>query len=510
VERLLQDGEVDETREGWLNTIKRNSQRLLQLVNQLLDIARLDAGHLKLVLEYGDILKPLRILVNGYQSLAETNYLRLVLDIPDEELIHWFDRDKIEKIVANLLSNALKYTPVHGIVTCRIRIISGIPFTTKNPAIRILVADNGHGIPENEKMKIFDRYYRTKSARQAESGGTGVGLAVTRELVELLHGDLVLKSREEKGSVFIATIPLGKDHLIQDEFIIREEKETGVEKVLSSEEVSEIRSDEYPVANDLMILVIDDNEEVRSFIIDSLKSDYKILQATDGFLGWETATSDLPDLIITDIMMPGMDGFELCKKLKHDERTSHIPVIMLTARAMSSDRLEGLETGADDYIIKPFSMEELSVRIRNLLEQREKLKEKYSNLIKLNLGALTVTTLDDQFLKKVTTLISKNLHDFRFDVSTMQEKMNMSSSNLYRKIKALTGESPVQLLRNMRLNLAAELIQKNNHNITEVMLQVGFSNLSYFSRSFKSLYGVTPKVFQRSHSRKAKPFHQSP
>jgi DNA-binding response OmpR family regulator len=279
---------------------------------------------------------------------------------------------------------------------------------------------------------------------------------------------------------------------------------------LSSVEDSEDRIDDYPMTSDLKILVIDDNDEVRSFITDYLKTDYKIVEATDGFRGWEIATFDLPDLIITDIMMPGMDGFELCKKLKSDERTSHIPVIMLTARAMSMDRLEGLQTGADDYIIKPFSMEELSVRIRNLLEQRERLKEKYANLIDLNLGEkMTVTTLDDQFLKKATTIISENLHDFRFNVSTLQDKMNMSSSNLYRKIKALTGDSPVQLLRNMRLKLAADLIQKNNQSITEVMLQVGFSNLSYFSRSFKSLYGVTPKVFQKSRPRKAKPSHQS-
>ncbi len=509
VERLLQDEELDETREGWLSSIKRNSQRLLQLVNQLLDIARLDAGHLKLVLEYGDILKPLRILVNGYQSLAETNHLRLVLDIPDDELIHWSDRDKIEKITANLLSNALKYTPVHGIVTCRIRIITGNPYTPENPAIRIMVADNGHGIPENEKSKIFERYYRSKRARQSESEGTGVGLAVTRELVDLLYGDLVLKSQEERGSVFIVTIPLGKDHLKEDEYITREEKQQGKELELSTVEDSEALTEDYQMTGDLKILMIDDNDEVRSFITDYLKTDYKIVEATDGFRGWEIATADLPDLIITDIMMPGMDGFELCNKLKRDERTSHIPVIMLTARAMSIDRLEGLQTGADDYIIKPFSMEELSVRIRNLLEQREKLKEKYASLIMLNLGEMTVTTLDDQFLKKATSIISENLHDFRFDVSALQDKMNMSSSNLYRKIKALTGDSPVQLLRNMRLKLAADLIQKNNQSITEVMLQVGFSNLSYFSRSFKSFYGVTPKVFQKSRPRKAKPSHQS-
>lgn len=501
LDKLIQEEDQNEKSREWLSTIKRNSQRLLQLVTQLLDIARLDAGQMKLVLEYTDVLKHLRILANGYYSWAETNYISLILDIPEDEIIHWIDRDKIEKITTNLLSNALKYTPQHGIVTCRIKILTKVPYTEKQPAIRIIVADNGPGIPENERLKVFDRFYQSEKISRTVLGGTGVGLSVTHELLNLMHGDITLKSIEGKGSVFVVTIPLGKDHLAANEYIVKQQEQRATVQPVPVSEGKTISSRDKLKKSDLSVLIIEDNDEVRLFLKESLETEYRIMETVDGFKGLDTATTKIPDLIITDIMMPGMDGFELCKKLKNDERTSHIPVIMLTARALNQDRLEGLEIGADAYIIKPFSMEEIAVRIRNLIEQRDRLRKRYSNHIKLDLGELTVTTLDDQFLKRVTTIITENLNDLRFDVGTLCERMNMSPSNLYRKLKALTGESPVQLLRIMRLKLAASLIEKNSHSITEVMLQVGFSNLSYFSRSFKEQYGVTPKVYQKSYRR---------
>jgi len=498
LENLIQEEEQTEKSLKWLNAIKRNSQRLLQLVNQLLDIARLDAKQMKLVLEYSDVLKHLRILANGYHSLAEVSHIRLVLDIPDNEMIQWIDRDKVEKVSANLLTNALKYTPEHGVVTFRVRILTRTPYSMEQPAIRILVADNGPGIPDQEKSKVFDRFFRSEKADTA-AGGTGVGLSVTRDMLDLMHGDITLKSMEGKGSVFAVTIPLGKDHLADNEYIIKEAGQPVSVEVETLEPGHQSSTKEIENGKSLSVLLIEDNNEVRSFIKESLETGYIIIEALDGIRGLNMATSEIPDLIITDVMMPGMDGFKLCKKLKTDERTSHIPVIMLTARALDHDRLEGLETGADDYMIKPFRLEELTVRIRNLIEQRERLREKYSAHIKLNLGELTVTTLDDKFLKKVTGIIADNLYDFRFDVGTLQERMNMSSSNLYRKLKVLTGESPVQLLRIMRLKMAASLIKRNNLSITEVMLQVGFSNQSYFSRSFKEFFGETPKAFQKSH-----------
>jgi len=497
LENLIQEKEQTERSLKWLSSIKRNSQRLLQLVNQLLDIARLDMGQMKLVLEYSDVLKHLRILVNGYHSLAETNRIRLLLDIPADEMKQWIDKDKIEKVTANLLSNALKYTPEHGIVTCRIKILTGAPFTAKRPALRIMVADSGPGIAEHEKSRIFDRFYRSEKTGNAV-GGTGMGLSVISELLKLLHGEITLKSMEGKGSAFLVTIPLGKDHLTENEFIIREQEQPVPAATDPADSGRSTPPGEAQMNRDLSLLIIEDNDEVRSFLKESLEARYVILEARDGIRGHKMATSEIPDLIITDVMMPAMDGFELCKKLKNDERTSHIPIIMITARALRQDKMEGLETGADDYIIKPFRVEEISVRIRNLIDQRERLREKYSSYIRLNLGELNVTTLEDRFLKKVTGLITENLHDFNFDVGTLQEKMNMSSSNLYRKLKVLTGESPVQLIKIMRLKLAATLMKKNKLSITEVMLQVGFSNQSYFSRSFKELYGTTPKAYQKT------------
>lgn len=244
---------------------------------------------------------------------------------------------------------------------------------------------------------------------------------------------------------------------------------------------------------------MEDNEDLRTFIRENLSASYKILEAEDGIRGLRMAQSKIPDLILTDVMMPRMDGMEICRALKTDERTSHIPVVMLTARSTSKEKIEGLEIGADDYIYKPFSMEELYVRIRNLLEQQERLKKKYSSYIDLGLSEMTVSSLDEQFLKKAIRIIEENLSDFEFDVRELQDKIAMSRSQLFRKMKALTGVSPVQLIKLMRLKLAASLIERGEGTITEILMSVGFSNPSYFARCFKEKFGVTPKAFQQVH-----------
>ena len=248
---------------------------------------------------------------------------------------------------------------------------------------------------------------------------------------------------------------------------------------------------------DQTLLIVEDNDEVRSFIKENLQPNYKILEAEDGLKGLSLATSAIPDVIISDIMMPGLDGKELCEKLKKDERTSHIPLIMLTARATTHDKIEGLECGADDYIFKPFSMEEIETRICNLLQQRERLRLKYSGYIGLDWNKITVTTLDEEFLKKTTGIISQHLHEFEFDVGALQEEMAISNSTLYKKLKVLTGESPNSLIRIMRLKRAASLLEKNESSITEILMSVGFSNPSYFTRCFKAYFGVTPREYQR-------------
>jgi signal transduction histidine kinase/DNA-binding response OmpR family regulator len=480
-----------------LGVIKRNSQRLVHLINQLLDISRMDSGQMKLILEETDIMHHLKVLANEYQSLAERNHICFITDIQQSIGKVWNDGDKIEKALTNLLSNAFKFTPEFGTITFRAKILyeSG---KQEIPFLRIIVADTGIGIHEEEKEKVFDRFYRSEGQEHNNSSGTGIGLSLTREMVRLLKGDIRVKSLVGKGTVFITTLPLGFHHLAENEYILKKEEASGGRTDISIPERKELHTRRTYKRADISVLVVEDNEEVRSFIKEVLEPEYLILEAGDGLQGYELAVSNLPDLIISDIMMPGMDGNVLCEKLKNDERTCHIPIIMLTARATTHDKIEGLECGADDYIFKPFRMEEVRARIINLLEQRERLRSKYSEYIGIDWSNMTVSTLDEQFLKKITETVTENLHDFSFNVGVLQDRMAMSESTLYKKLKALTGDSPSQLIRIMRLKYAASLLQKNDLSITEILMSAGFSNPSYFSRCFRAYFGMTPKAYQKS------------
>ena len=494
---LLNQEHTDPKTDERLNMIKRNSQRLLQLVNQLLDISRLDSGQMKLVLENTDVMNQIGVLANEYQSLAEKNHICYILDIQEGMGKVWNDRDKINKVLTNLLSNSFKFTLEFGTITCRAKILSD----AKDPdsqMLRIIVADTGRGIPHRDQERIFERFFRATEENNCDAGGAGIGLSLTRELVKMLHGDIRVKSLVGTGTVFMVSLPLGLEHLKENEYILKkEEKATPGTKTLDSD-AKESNSIVESTSNKNSILIVEDNDEVRSFIKENLHPNYKVLEAEDGLKGLDIATSALPDVIISDIMMPGMDGRKLCAKLKNDERTSHIPLILLTARATTHDKIEGLECGADDYIFKPFSIEEIEARICNLLEQRERLRHKYSGYIGLDWSKITVTTLDEQFLKKVTDIVGDHLHDFKFDVRALQDKMAMSESTMYKKLKALTGETPSRLIRIMRLKLAASLLEKTDESITEILMSVGFSNPSYFARCFKAHFGITPKAYQKS------------
>ncbi len=497
LENLLRSELGGEKEVKWLEMARRNSQRLMQLVNQLLDVSRLDAGHMKLVLERSDLLKHLRILVNEYRSLAESRKVGFVIDIPEIELISWYDREKIQNIASNLLSNAFKFTPARGTVTCRVKILerNHVP---GNPALRIIVADTGPGIPMKEREHIFKRFYRADSNLYDDASGTGIGLALAKEYIELMHGTVIVKSLVGTGAVFIVTLPLGKEHLDQKEYILKEIADSESRQGAGREETPSASLPAMDEDQRMEVLIVEDNQDLRTFIRENLSPSYLVTEADNGIAGLDLALEHIPDLVIMDLMMPGMDGMELCKKLKSNERTSHIPVIMLTAKATGKDKIEGFEHGADDYIFKPFSVDELSVRIVNLMEQRERLKEKYSRMIGMDWGVMTVTTLDEQFLKKVTGYIMAHLQDFDLNVNALKEKMSMSREHLYRKLKALTGESPSNLIKVIRLKAAAGLIEAGEQNITRISLNTGFSNPSYFARCFKEYFGKTPAEYRKS------------
>lgn len=492
LDSLLADEESGRKGREWLEMIKRNSQRLMQLVNQLLDISKLDAGRMKLVLSEIDVIRYTRSLAEEYTSLAETRGIRFMVDVRAEKHMNWIDTDKTTKVFSNLLSNAFKFTGAGGIVTARVKILETAG-DMGGHLLRLLVADTGPGIALEEREKIFDRFYRAEGDTFRDAEGTGIGLSLTRELVHLMRGEMVVKSLVGTGTVFIVTLPMGRSHLLDKEYILKEIKEDEVSQI---SEKARVASRGGTPAEDLEILVVEDNRDLRTYITGNLSSQFSVNEAEDGVRGLKRAVEEVPDLVISDIMMPGMDGIELCAKLKNDERTSHIPVILLTAKSTSRDKILGYDTGADDYIFKPFRMEELRARIRNLLDQRERLRSKYSQYVDLGLKDMTVTTLDEQFLKKTVSLIEGHIHDFNLDVGFLMDNMAMSRSNLFRKLKALTGESPVSLIRIMRLKKAAAMIERSEESITDILMSVGFSSPSYFARCFRDYFGKTPTEYR--------------
>ena len=499
LDKLTRMDHPDPRTREWLTVILRNSQRLLQLVNQLLDISRLESGEMKLILVNRDLISQLRILVSQYSSMAESKQIRFVVDIPEGEMVTWHDREKITKIGSNLLSNAFKFTPPGGIVTFRVRVRSG-KIKGEPLRMRLIVSDTGTGIPVEEREKIFSRFYRSQRFTATDAGGTGIGLSLTRELARLMHGEVSVRSIEGKGSVFIAEFPLGKDHLGELEYILKKPdpaESAGSEHHFIEGVYREVEA--LPDQERDEVLVVEDNSDLRKFIRESLSVYFMVSEAVHGKEGWEVALSRLPDLVITDVMMPEMTGMELCEKLKGDERTSHIPVIMLTAKSAPDDRKDGLVREADDYITKPFEMEALIIRIRNLLEQRKKLRKKYSAMIHMDWSSLRVTTLDEQFLKKLTGFVADHIDDFDLSVNMLKDEMAMSREHLFRKLKALTGDSPTGLIRNMRMNAAAAMLEKSEENITRIALNTGYSSHSYFTKTFRKFFGMSPQEYRRGH-----------
>jgi signal transduction histidine kinase/DNA-binding response OmpR family regulator len=480
----------------WLSTIRRNSRRLIQLVNQLLDISRLDAGKMKLILEESDVVGHLRMLAGEYFSLAESDEIRYVTEVPEESVLTFYDREKLEKVCNNLLSNAFKFTPSGGTVTFRLKILKSRQ-AGHNPQIRLLVVDTGSGIPGDKQEKIFDRFYRGEEESARFSTGTGIGLALTREMIQMMKGEIAVKSLVGVGTFFMVTLPTGFDHLKPEEYILKEDLEMKNAKIQGDQKKNQKNNIEGIDEGDVTVLVVEDNDDLRNFLTENLASEFRVSGAINGDEGLDKAMEELPDLIVTDVMMPGgIDGIELCDRLKNDERTSHIPVIMLTAKSTSEDIISGLEQGADNYIVKPFNMDELMVRIKNLLIQRERLRKKYSRMIGWDWEEIGVTTLDELFLKKILGTISENISDFHFNVGELQKHMSMSREHMFRKLKALTGQSPSEMIRIMRLKLAASLLEKGEESITRISMQVGFSNPSYFSQCFREYYGQKPSDYK--------------
>jgi len=463
--------------------IRRNTDRLLHMVNQLLDLSKIDDGSLRLSPTEGDIFKCLRAATSSFNSLAAQRDMDYRVEIPNTVLWTSFDRDKLENIVYNLLGNAFKFSEDGP----------EISFTSdfRKQQLQLMVSDSGRGIPRDQLPFIFDRFYQVDNSTTKEKEGSGIGLSLSKDLVELMEGTITVSSDVNKGTLFIVKLPLQKIRITS--------KKTEVLKLeneffnYSPGTYDLLAMDKTEMAN---ILLIEDNADMRYYIKGQISKFYKVIEAVNGEAGLQLAIKDPPDLIITDLMMPKMDGIELCRLLKTHLSTSHIPVIMLTAKAGMANKIEGLETGADDYLTKPFDGMELMVRIKNLIKQRQTLRELFAHReAQLDPKKVTVTSIDQKFLESVLVLLEQKFSDPSFGVPEMQAALAMSKTQLHRKLKALTNEAPGELLRNFRLKRAAKLLLQKADSVTQIAYIVGFNNLSYFAKCFKELYGVSPSAY---------------
>ena len=487
--------------------MQRNAKRLQQLINQLLDLSKLESGKMELNLKPAALTSFLKVLVYSFSSLAERKQINYTIRNPQENPIAYFDADKLEKILNNLISNSFKFSQTGGTVLVNIQLL---PFENeKKPnwlnkidvfnsleVLEIQVEDKGIGMSEVQLENIFNRFYQIEDSNLYDMGGSGIGLSLVRELVDLYEGEIQVSSQLGVGTVFKLRLVLPM--LGQEELAI-------VSKMTSTPRINHIngfeeedleREETMKFEGDLpMVLLVEDNKDVRQYIFDTLKDSFQVIEAHDGIQGHEKAIEVIPDLVLSDVMMPGMDGVQLCEMLKKNEITAHIPIVLLTARASGGSKIEGLQTGADDYIIKPFEASELLVRIHNLIENRKKLQVYFSQQIMLQPSAIKISSLDEQFLQKALNILEENLMDHLFGVESLSEELGMSRMQLHRKLKALTKLSPGSFIRMMRLKRAAEILSKGGGNVAEVSWQVGFQDPSYFSKCFQKQYGKKPSDY---------------
>ncbi len=465
-----------------LERLQANASLLLDLINELLDFSALDADGLKLKLTHCDLLELSRDIIALFTPAAEQKNITLTFESAQQPLIAAVDVKQFGKVIVNVLANALKFTPPQGKITVKL----GKSNKENNDSAVLEISDNGCGIDKVDLEHIFDRFYQSENA---STTGTGIGLALCKELMELHGGDIQASSEQGHGSRFTLTLPIKTMQI--DSAETKPKVNVTIPNTSLVHEKEQLQAD-----NDApRVLIVEDHEDMRDFLCSTLAPVYATDEAEDGKIGLAKAIEIMPDLVLCDIMMPGMDGFELCRALKSDERTCHIPVILLTARAAFVDKITGLETGADDYIIKPFQIDEVKLRIKNLLEQRRRLREKFSRTVHLEPGNITVTSLDEQFLHRVINYVLSHLGDEAFSIKQMAHDIGLSRMHLHRKLKALTNENTSNFVRIIRLKRAAQLLAKQNSTVTEIAYQVGFQNPSFFSACFRNHFGMPPSKY---------------
>lgn len=468
-----------------IQAVQRNARQLLRLANQMLDLSRAEAGALEINLIRDDAARFLQYVAESFRSLAESKGIHLAVHKEQGPLFMDFDPDKLYHIASNLLSNAIKYTPEGG------KVILRISAENRNGREWLLlqVKDNGIGIEPEQLPHVFDRFYRApSSARGREEAGIGIGLALTKEMVELLNGQVKAESIPGKGSTFTARLPIQRNATVQK-----------AEPLSLFTAAPPIPADSFSSlpGEQHTLLIVEDNPDVQAYLQACLEGQYQIIKAGNGREGIDKALEIVPDLIISDVMMPEKDGFELCRHLKENERTSHIPIVLLTARADEASRLEGLEGGADAYLPKPFNQKELFIRLRKLIELRQRLQYRYQQAAPFSLPSEAAFSREDEFIKKVQAQMKAHLSDETFGVRELARELAMSRSQVFKKLKALTGQSIAQYMRNYRLHCARQLLESSSLSVSEVAYAVGFRDPAYFSRVFSEAFGSPPSEVRK-------------
>lgn len=478
VQSLL-DVEADQEKKAQLSMVKRNTRRLLNLVNQLLDFRKLEERELRMNPSPDDFIAFVREVVESFKDLADRRHIQFLFHSTLNSYYTDFDKDKIERVLFNLLSNAFKFTGRDGQVSLEVRkeVDSG--------DIVILVADNGIGMSQDEQARIFDRFFQGKTHPDVMNQGSGIGLSIAREFVRLHGGTIEVDSRYGKGSIFTIRLPLEE---LDDPAVADGQGDLDM-AALSDEQ----QDDSTGLC--LTVLLIEDNDDFRAYLRNQLKPIYKVIEAVDGKEGWQKALSGHPHVIVSDISMPHMDGITLSKKLKADKRTAHIPIILLTALTSDAWQLNGLRTGASDYLTKPFSAEILKVKIRNLASLNQTLKKTYSKRFEVVTQQPAVTSENEKLLLNITRFIEDNMDDEKLSVEQLAKHLYMSRATLYNKLVDLTGETPVEFIRSVRLNKAAELLETSTMRMSEIGYAVGFLTPNYFARAFKAKFNMSPSEY---------------
>lgn len=487
-----------------LELMLRNARRLLFLIEQVLALSKIESSELKLKASSQNIIPLLKGVMASFNSLAEQNEVDLIFDTEKRNINLYFDPEKIAEVMCNLIMNALKYTPAGG----QVRLSGGY---YSPDSVEISVRDTGPGIPGQQLPHIFDRFYLLSKPFEHHKKGFGIGLYLLKEYIKLHRGTIHVNSGEGEGTEFVIRLPRGKEHLKPDDIVEPPASESTVkygkeisnnyafmmqlERDASHQRGGKLPEIETESRDRDIVMVIEDNSDMRRLIKTLLKKDFTVVEAEDGREGIAMAKNIMPDIIISDIIMPEVDGVQLCRELKNHINTSHIPIILLTARSTEKDIIRGLEAGADDYITKPFNVQILLSRVKNIISLRRQLQQKIERRMLMQPEEFTLSELENLFLDKLQELIEENLSNPQFGVDELAKILDISRPTLYRKVFALTGQSPKKFIQSYRLKRSFELLTSNYGNVTEVAFKVGFSSSAYFTKCFKETFHRLPSDF---------------